>query len=318
MLLSHLSGNLFKYQDGFEFVLMNGFAFIVVFSIFFVRPMYPPVFYYALLAALIFLFASGTIFLGGKGIVIVVVALAWGIISRNRRVMAFSALALVGGALMEPAVETIVQTVANEGALLPYKFSQLSDLFANDIDSLSAMTTSMGNLSAEALTIGAHMASNPVALLFGKGFGAGVPDIYGYLGPFVGPGAGYSEVSLTRNNFVRMHLPVFEVALKAGVGGLIFYAMLVVRNLHRRTFFGFVVAVLAVTVFSNTKETLLLTCLFMAVADETAVAVTGASTTETQLRQLAVVPRRTWSSQLDAGRLPWASRSGSPPPVRQR
>jgi len=269
MVLSYATDNLFQYQEGFRFVLMNSFAFIVVFTIFFVRRLYSLPFYIMMLAAVAFLLATGSIFLGGKGLIILAAALTWGVMTSNRSVIVISVVVLVGSFVWDPILQTVSGSVSDEGGLLSYKFSQILDIsLLGDIDALSATTTSMGNLAAEARTILGYLATSPMALLFGKGFGAGVPDVFGYLRPFVGPGAGYSEQSLMRNDFVRLHLPIFEITLKAGVLGLILYLSLVAKIIRRANIFAFVSAVLLLTVFSNSKESLLLTCLFMALAND--------------------------------------------------
>ena len=101
------------------------------------------------------------------------------------------------------------------------------------------------------------------ALVTGLGFGGGVPDLYGYLAPLAKPGMAYAEINAARDNFFRMHLPLFEFFLKSGLlGGIIFF-YLSIKNFKNNNIFSFFFFLIFFTVFSNNKEMIMLAFFFL-------------------------------------------------------
>lgn len=268
MVLSQLTGNMFQYAEGahFRFVLMNSFAFVVVFGVFFMRSMYSKGHYYFLVLAVVLLLTIGDVFVGGKTIVCLVAAALWGMLKSKRVLLVTSVAGLLLALFLEPIV-SLVAVSTPDVSLTGYKLTQIYDLFDFvDIEALSALPTSMGNIVAEARTIFTYLSQNKLALLLGKGFGAGIPDLFGHLAPMAGPGSAYADQDVLRNDFVRMHLPLFEIVLKSGIVGLSLYLFVLMQNFRSKSVFAFVSFVLLATVFTNSKEMLLLSLVFITLA----------------------------------------------------
>lgn len=56
-----------------------------------------------------------------------------------------------------------------------------------------------------------------------------------------------------QHDFVRLYLPIFEVMLKAGLGGLIFYVFVLISCLRLGYTFPFIATILMLIVFYITK-----------------------------------------------------------------
>ena len=149
------------------------------------------------------------------------------------------------------------------GLVISYKFNQIVGIFEIvDLDIIAISNTSMGNIVAEALTIFDWVRNNFFEALLGKGFGGGLNDSRGYLATYVGAGAGYSPLDLTRNQFTRLHLPIFEVICKAGLIGTIAYIYLLLSLFKQKNIFLFSYFIILLLVFSNSKEMILLSMIF--------------------------------------------------------
>ena len=263
MLLSLFFNQLFQYGEGFYFVLMNSFAFVVIFSIFFLRDLYSGLHYYLLLISTFFLLITGSVFIGSKMVIILFILIFWIIIffAKARRLFFFTILLLFF--FVGPLIAWVSNNISSD-LVISYKFLQIYEVFSLiNLDSIASSNTSMGNVVAEGVTIFKYLKENPIALIFGKGFGGATPDIYGYLAPMVGDGAGYAQVDLNRNAYVRMHLPIYEVIIKSGIFGVSVYLTLLVKSFKSKNIFSLIFFVLLFTVFSNTKEMLLLSLVFM-------------------------------------------------------
>lgn len=266
MALSYVCGARFEYGDGNRFVLMSNFGFLVVFALPFCGAQYRRGHFIVLLGIMALLVASGSVFIGGKMIVIVLMTALWLLYRWQRNLFIWVVLAAVLIPMVNPAAQFAIQRM-DESSLLRYKLTQVASLFeVASIHSLAATPTSMGNVAAEAVTTASYLAGHPGYLLAGKGFGGGVQDVYGYLAPAARPGYGYAEHDAVRDDFVRLHLPIFEVVLKAGLSGLVFYSIVLLGALRSGYTFSFIAAILLFTVFYNSKEMLLLTVLLLRLA----------------------------------------------------
>lgn len=265
MLLSWLMGIRFAYAQDAEFVLMNGFAFIVVFVVFFVKDLYSRSHYYFLVGSVLVLLTANAVFLGGKSLIVLAGTAAWGLLHSRRAIAATFLVALALWTFRVPILSLLPGRLP-EGALVLYKVDQIQDVIEiQNIERLSETRTSMGNIAAEGRTIFEYLSHRPVVLLFGKGFGGGVPDQFGYLTPLAGQG-GYAEHDASRNEFVRMHLPLYEIVLKAGLVGLVGYLALLLQLVRSSSIYSFTSFVLLASVFTNTKEMMLLTLVFLLLA----------------------------------------------------
>ncbi len=267
MLLSYVGGVTFEYGDRYRFLLMNAVSFVAVFAPLVLWQIHPKPVAVLFAATMFGLLASGEVFLGGKGLVIFVLALLW-----CTRSSVPVALAVVGVAFLLflgglSALERPLYLFGDDVVVL-YKLVQIFDVFAvRDLHLISMTRTSMGNLVAEAASIARHFWDYPWVMMFGKGFGAAVPDVYGYLSPLTGGGAGYSYLMADRNAFARMHLPAYEIALRTGVVGVTVYLGLLVRLFSARRATAFVLFVLMLMVLTHSKEMLLLTVVFALLDD---------------------------------------------------
>ena len=124
----------------------------------------------------------------------------------------------------------------------------------------------MGSIIAEGITVLNYVINNKVVLFFGKGFGGGIPDLYGYLAPWAGA-SGYAFHDLARNDYFKMHLPIYEVIIKAGILGWSFFLFILIKNFVLRNKYAFISFLLFFMVFYVSKEYLLLTILFLKLAE---------------------------------------------------
>lgn len=74
---------------------------------------------------------------------------------------------------------------------------------------------------------------------------------------------GYSVIDASRNSFFRLHLPIFEVLIKTGIVGSVFYMYFVYINLVKRNIYSYFFALMFLTIFSNNKEMILLSLFFV-------------------------------------------------------
>jgi hypothetical protein len=267
MVLSRVTGIMFSYGGQTHYAPMNGFVYVAIFAVFLMRRDYSLKHYLFLTLSVMFLATSNSLFFGGKTIACCAAAILWAVL-RSRKAFCMAALTVIALiALGGPILQFISGRVARD-PILTYKLSQIYDLSASSsLEQMSMAPTSMGNIVAEGRTVVRYLSENRVFLLFGKGLGGGVPDIFGNLAPLAYPGAGYAYEDVGRNDFLRMHLPIFEVMLKSGLIGTLAYVVLLVRTLIVRNTFSFLSFILLATAFSNTKETILLTVLLVALSE---------------------------------------------------
>ncbi len=266
MLASLIGGVAFDYGDGYQYVLMNGYSYVAFVAIVFMRRSFHPVVYYLLLTAMLYFTLAGKLFIGGKAIVIALAAITWSLLTSLRAY-------LVGGILLfllvalSAMVTTYIEVANAEDSLVGYKFSQLVVFTkVSSLHELATEKTSVGNLAAEAATIIGFYMTEPFRLMVGKGLGGGVPDIYGFLTPAVGEGAGYSSIDAARNNFSRMHLPLFQFLIRGGIFGFVAFGLILTKFIVTKNGYGLVAGIILATVFTNSKEMALLFALFAALS----------------------------------------------------
>jgi hypothetical protein len=157
----------------------------------------------------------------------------------------------------------------SDNILVQYKLSQVIAIAEiSDFELLSASPTSIGNIVAELGTIFQYFSMSPIEATTGLGFGGGVPDVFGHLSPMAIPGMGYAEVDAVRNNFFRMHLPLFEFFLKLGIFGGLLYLYFGLKHFFKRSIFSLYFFLVFFTVFTNNKEMILLAIFFLHLTGE--------------------------------------------------
>lgn len=262
-----------KFQYGQYFVLMNSFAFILPFSIFFFKNLYSKTHYLFLLLTVIMLLITLNIFIGGKLIIIFIITFCW-IAYINRNKFALVLIIFSGSIFFLPSIFTFfieyfsIADVDGNLNVISYKFSQIFNAFSLiDLDTIANIPSSMGNFVAEGMTTYSYLMSNKMVLIFGKGFGGAIPDLFGYLSPGAGE-SGYALQDATRNQFFKMHLPIYEIIIKSGLAGFIFYLIMLFKHFNSKSIFSFISFVLLFTVFFVSKEMFLLTLIFMRISQE--------------------------------------------------
>lgn len=223
---------------------------------------------YALWMILIFIIYSfivlGEYFISGKVIILYLMLLCWlcWYYKKLRYLLLFPIICIL---LNIPVILRFFMEFFSEN-IISYKFSQIYDVVINfDLHSLAILPSSISNLIAEGLTIFYFQKEHLFYLLFGGGFGFGVPDVFGYLTPWAGA-SGYAEIDLVRNNFFKMHLPIYEVTLKGGYIFLFPYILILIDTLKSRNIYLFTFGLLFFLSFYVTKEMLLLTLILLQIA----------------------------------------------------
>lgn len=244
-----------------EYTAMSAFNFILPVCVCLFFKMYSPLLRVILILITFIPIFCGITFISGKSIILFFILLVWFLIKYNRfgGVTYFILLLLLINMnyILTIGVEYFSEISPNTA----FKFSQISNVFDTDITLLVADTSSMGNLIAELWTVFEYVRHNFLTCFVGDGFGAGVPDILGYLSPFVYNG-GYSELCLARNNFYGMHLPLTELFLKFGLIGLCGYIYILKKNFSMTNVSLFVFSILLFLTFYVSKEHFLLALLF--------------------------------------------------------
>ncbi|MDE3004276.1 MAG: hypothetical protein OXU33_09355 [Gemmatimonadota bacterium] len=268
MAASLVLGLRFEYAEGYPFLPLSSFGWLSVFGAFAaIRGLLPRAQALTLAVVMLALLLTGDVFLGAKTIALLLVTGVWLISGRWMWLLGAAGLAILAAVGVQGLVYSAEATLP-EGSLLASKLRQvLSLLTIVDLHFVASARSSLGNLTGEAVTLVGYWVSHPGAALFGGGMGAGIPDLYGYLSPWAGAG-GYALEDAARNEFLRFHLPVFEIALKAGALGVFFY----LRLLHRLTVeggaVGFLAFILLAAVLTNNKEMMLLTILCLLVRSD--------------------------------------------------
>jgi len=260
LFLSFLLGQKSIYADGY-FLLSNAVYFILPVALVVFKDLYSRKAWLIMLVMVYVFMAMGEYFISGKTIILLaflVVWLAWKLKS-VRYLLLFPLFLFVWN------VKDILVFCAGffSGSIIAYKFEQVSEVldYINP-EVIASLPSSIGNLFAEGITIVAATAQDWVYYLLGGGFGATVPDVYGYLHPWSYMG-GYREVDALRNAFHKMHLPVFEIFLKGGVIFLVYYLWIMLDTLRSRNVYAFVFGLMLFFTFYVSKEMLLLTLILL-------------------------------------------------------
>jgi hypothetical protein len=268
MFLSFITGQTFEYGFNHSFLLMNGFAFIVPFSIFFLRKYYTAGHYYVLLFLMLALFMTGKVFIGGKLVIIAIIAFTWFLWHYRKSLPLLLPLIIILFFVINPILYYLTDGF-NEGLIVTYKVAQVTSIFETmDLNAIILTQSSIGNVLAEAVTIFYYFLDHKCFFIFGKGLGGGIQDLFGYLSPLALPGMGYDPLNAIRNDFFRMHLPLYEISIKAGLIGFVLYTCLLINAFKSKKVFSLIFFVLMFTIFTNTKETILLSMIMMKLADD--------------------------------------------------
>jgi len=266
MILSIVLNKMYQYGVGNFFVLENSFSFIFPFAILVLKSLYTKRQLILLSFIFITLVIMGNVFIGGKQIILLFLILVWFTvkIKRSRLFLIISFFGIYF--FIEPIFFFFIEYYS--GKVISYKFSQIY-VVINEMNLTAAAWTnsSIGNIIAESITLIDYLLKNPLILLFGKGFGGGIPDTFGSLSPWAGA-SGYSYHDLIRNDFYKLHFPVLEIFLKSGLIGLLLYNYLIFKAFIIKNAYSLLFVLMLLTVFYVNKELLLLTLLFLRTSEE--------------------------------------------------
>ena len=277
MLLSLIFGIFFEYGSDFKFILLNSFGFIILVIIPFCKKQFPTYQFYILLIIAAILAISGNFFTGGKFIIILFFGFFWYLLIFKRKIFltSFLLLFLIFIFSFWELITIFLMNLFEDNFIIQYKLSQvISIIDILDIETLSKTPTSIGNIFAESSTIFHYYILHPFKFITGLGFGGGIPDLYGYLSPLAKPGLGYSEIDASRDNFFRMHLPIFEFVLKFGIFGFFGFIFIAIKSFKNNNIFSFFFFLVFFTVFTNNKEMILLAFLFLRLSNNKSTMVT--------------------------------------------
>lgn len=265
MVYSFLTSTLFDYAYGHSFVIINAYGYIIpIFLLLFNRYFTKKQFIFSIII-IGYLVITSNLFISGKLIIIFIILGFWLIFkSIKHPIIIVPSIIII---LFYANIMFVYLIDYFWGNTISNKFSQVYISFIHfDIHEIATYHTSIGNIAGEGITIFSYMLNNIEVFFFGKGFGGGVPDLFGYLSPWAGKG-GYSVAAAYHNNFYRMHLPIYDIFIKSGIFGLGFYIVLLIRSFIAKSNVSFIYFILLFAFFYISKEMLLLTLLFMKLSE---------------------------------------------------
>ena len=260
IILSWILDKNFIYGFSYKYLLMNGMSFILPYAFLFISGIFNKKLQIINGILILIFIYLGKLFISGKLIVLLTCAIFVSLLVNYSK----GAILFITSIIISYFIFFNTEFFGNfsEDSLMAHKLNQIFDVFSIfDIEFLASSPTSMGNIIAEGVTIFNHYFSNWKFFIFGKGFGGGIPDLFGYLTPLSNPTQGYKEIDASRNNFFRMHLPIYEIFIKTGLIGLSCFFGLIFYIIKSNSKFTFLIFSLLFLVVFNTKEMLLLTIL---------------------------------------------------------
>lgn len=248
------------YADGY-FLLSNAIYFILPVAVFVFKELYSRWIWIIMLVIVYGFMMMGEYFIAGKTVILLLFLFGW--ISWKLKSLRY--LLVLPLILFALNMKDVLDWCAGffDGSIIAYKFGQISEALSYvNLDAIASLPSSIGNLLAEGMTIVGATMQHWVCYVFGGGFGAAVPDIYGYLHPWSYMG-GYREIDAVRNAFHKMHLPVFEIFLKGGCFFLVYYLLIMIDTLRSKNVYAFVFGLMFFFTFYVSKEALLLTLILL-------------------------------------------------------
>lgn len=272
LLLSAITDNRMYYSTE-TFAVTNAISTcFIIFFVFFWKKYYKPVHWYIMLACMVMLVATNQYMLGGKiAAVFIIAPFCWLVVKMKKKTWILLPLIVLLSFLLSPSLAFFASFFDN-GSIISGKILQVKTAYDMILDPLAMaqIKSSVGvTVGGEMVTVGRHLWEHPSVLLFGEGFGGGVPDYYGVLGWSAGHG-GFDMDDLKRNCFTKMHLPIFEMPLQGGLIVLFAYLRTLYKILFSKPYAMNIILFLSLLlVFYITKEFILLTLLLAKLATET-------------------------------------------------
>ncbi len=241
------------------FLIGNAFACIAPIGVIILRKYFK--FQEQVLYLLVYLVLISTmsILIGGKLIISYIALLIWWACLSNR--WRYVNLIAIGGSipLVLLILQNLIEASSSTSGIIAFKLGQVKSLFDNpDFFALAAQFSSIGNLIAEGITLFSYLIDNIIFFILGKGFGGGIPDVFGFLSPFAGA-SGYAEHDALRNDFFNLHLAPYKILIDGGLIMFGYYAKVLWSLLSKKTAISFLTFLMLVMYFYVSKELLLLT-----------------------------------------------------------
>lgn len=243
------------------YTVYNSMFFLIPPGVFILRKYFSKSEMIFFICSFLFVVWQGAWLMGGKIIVIYLCLAIW-LLSKNKYIFILSICCL---GILIPLTETILTGIMNsiDDPTFKFKISQILDIFiAPSAMYVASLKTSMGNLVAELITLVTYLFENPLYLIFGKGNGAGIPDIYGFLRPFTRM-FGYEYIDAYRNDYTGLHLACYLVFLRGGIIFFVYYLKLIWGLMRDNSAIAFLAIIMFLFNFVISKDFLLLTYLLL-------------------------------------------------------
>jgi hypothetical protein len=248
-----------QYGLGNFFILENTFSFIFYFYLILQLKIRNSFLFYLIFLITTFLIINGYIFIGGKQIILSIILIFTFLFKIKNKLI--SILLILFIFINNDYFFRIIINYFT-GNVISFKFNQIYSFFDNkNISTIFLSKSSLGNIISEFLTLIKYYFENLQFLFFGKGFGGGVKDMFGYLTPWAG-NSGYPLHDAVRNNFHKLHLPIFDIILKSGIFGVFYFTRNLIFLYNRNNINSKITIFLFITVFYVTKEYFLLSLIF--------------------------------------------------------
>lgn len=244
-----------QYALGEDALLINTIGSVFMIAIFFAKNIMHRFLYYTILILYFYLLTTGLVLIGGKTIIYVLLILLWLLIKQRNVIYIILPFVFI---FYSKDIFTFFIGYFGEG-VIANKFAQVSLIFSGlKITDLALIPASVGNLTAELLTLIDYLSKNIYMLLLGKGFGGGIPDSLNYLKPWVHR-MGYAYIDSVRNDYHKFHLAIYEILIKSGVFSLIVYTLICIKGFFSKNKWKGLYVVFFLLMFSVSKEFILLT-----------------------------------------------------------
>lgn len=245
-----------------SFIISNAFVCTFPFSVIILRRYLTVKYQFIYLFILLFLYSTIAMMIGGKTIIGFILLIIWTASLNKKWRFVNLTLIFLGIPLLALALEQFVNLFSNSG-IIAFKFGQVLSLVSNpNFFELAGEMSSVGNIIAEGITMTVHLFHNLPYLIFGKGFGGGIPDIYGFLTPFAGA-SGYSEIDATRNNFFNLHIAPWKILINGGIIIFLYYLKILYSILSLKTAMSFLTFLMMIFFFYVSKEFFLLSYIML-------------------------------------------------------
>jgi hypothetical protein len=227
--------------------------------------------WYLMLCIVLFSIFSGSFMSGIKFWIMLFLTVVFYWMNKNKIYTVLVILLIVSFLIFfEPIIQFVQNTFFQDNGVIMFKFEELKSGVLNlfTLSEIAGSYGSMGNMFSELLTVWRHLLENFSILLFGEGFGGGVPDYYGWLQDGAG-NTGYALIDARRDNYFKMHLPINEIPLKGGLILLIFYFACLIKLSRIKSQFniGILFFISFFMLFYVDKENLLLALILAKIAE---------------------------------------------------